>query len=303
MTKSRALTAVFLASALIIVPISTALAGGPHWSHGPAYRGYHGGGHGSYWHGAAVTGAAASGGLLRRPRQWSAPQPRWSRRPSSQSATQWPALPMLRRRRPTTRRSSTTLHRDTRAASSTTLRRGTARRSSTTLRRDTARRSSTTLRSDTVRPSSDTLRSATRRSITRLPTAARQHPMRWFRRRGTITRTRSALRSSTTLRGTAGRVCRATLLPLKQAAANVARAPGRAPVARSVRAARRADPRRCDGAVPQPRLWRHEHRGRRATRPRLQAHALSPISGQARRCSLLSSIASSSVCDRPRAFG
>ena len=51
MTKSRALTAVFFASALIIAPMSTALAGGQHWSHGPAYRGYHGGGHGSYWHG------------------------------------------------------------------------------------------------------------------------------------------------------------------------------------------------------------------------------------------------------------
>jgi hypothetical protein len=48
MTKSRVLSAGLIASALAIAPMSSALAGGQHWSHGHAY---HGGYHGAHWHG------------------------------------------------------------------------------------------------------------------------------------------------------------------------------------------------------------------------------------------------------------
>src|SRR5258705_1419590 len=69
MTKSRVRLRGLIASALAIAPISSAFAGGQHWSHGRAYHGgyWHGGG--GYWRGgvwwpaaaaAAVVGAAAA---------------------------------------------------------------------------------------------------------------------------------------------------------------------------------------------------------------------------------------------------
>jgi hypothetical protein len=53
MTKSRVLSAGLIASALAITPMSSAVAGGPHWSHGASYHSpaYHGGYRGAYWHG------------------------------------------------------------------------------------------------------------------------------------------------------------------------------------------------------------------------------------------------------------
>jgi hypothetical protein len=102
MTQSRILSVGLLASALAIAPMSSALAGGPHWSHGapyhaPAYHaGYRGGyyGHGGsgYWHGSVWWPAAAAVAVMEPPL-------RWSRRPSSRSATRWPAPPTFRRRR------------------------------------------------------------------------------------------------------------------------------------------------------------------------------------------------------------
>ncbi len=81
MAKSRyVVSAGLIAGALVLVPISPAFAGGPHWSHGPS--------HGPVWHSGggwqvvamagmavAVTGTAASGGQVRLQPRWSVPQP------------------------------------------------------------------------------------------------------------------------------------------------------------------------------------------------------------------------------------
>ena len=73
MTKSRVLSAGLIAGALVIAPMSSALAGGPHWSHGasshaPAYHGrYHGAywhGGGGYWHGGVWWPAAAAAAVI-----------------------------------------------------------------------------------------------------------------------------------------------------------------------------------------------------------------------------------------------
>jgi len=52
MTQARILSAALIGSALVIAPMSSAVAGGSQWSHrsyhAPAYRG---GYHGAYWHG------------------------------------------------------------------------------------------------------------------------------------------------------------------------------------------------------------------------------------------------------------
>ena len=84
MTKSRVLSAGLIAGALALAPMSSALAGGTHWSHGgsyhaPAYHGgynggYHGGYHGAYghggggyWHGGVWWPAAAAAASGRAP--------------------------------------------------------------------------------------------------------------------------------------------------------------------------------------------------------------------------------------------
>ena len=45
-------SASLVAGALALVPMSSAFAGGPHWSHGPSHGpAFHGGYHANYWHG------------------------------------------------------------------------------------------------------------------------------------------------------------------------------------------------------------------------------------------------------------
>ncbi len=53
MNKSRILGASLIASTVAMAPISSALAGGPHWSHGASHYAptYHAGYRGPYWHG------------------------------------------------------------------------------------------------------------------------------------------------------------------------------------------------------------------------------------------------------------
>ena len=54
MTTYRVVTAGLVASALLVAPVQSALAGNPRWSHGATYHApaYHGGGaRGAYWHG------------------------------------------------------------------------------------------------------------------------------------------------------------------------------------------------------------------------------------------------------------
>ncbi len=48
MTKFRVLSACVISGALALTPMSSAVAGGSHWSHGPSYHGSY---HGAYWHG------------------------------------------------------------------------------------------------------------------------------------------------------------------------------------------------------------------------------------------------------------
>ncbi len=78
MKKIRVVSVGFVAGALALAPMSSALAGGAHWSHGSSHHGgYHGGGYhvayghagGGYWYGgvwwpvaaaAAVVGTAAA---------------------------------------------------------------------------------------------------------------------------------------------------------------------------------------------------------------------------------------------------
>jgi hypothetical protein len=65
MTKSRVLTAGLVASALLLVPVSSALADGPRGSKGASHHGssYHGGGYrGPVWHGAGYRAPYAYGG-------------------------------------------------------------------------------------------------------------------------------------------------------------------------------------------------------------------------------------------------
>jgi len=71
MTKFRVLFAGVLSAALALAPMSSALAGGPHWSHGPSYhapafRGayWHGGGGGGYWRGGVWWPAAAAAAVV-----------------------------------------------------------------------------------------------------------------------------------------------------------------------------------------------------------------------------------------------
>jgi hypothetical protein len=73
MTKSRVLSAGLMASALLIAPMSSALAGGTQWSHRNSYHApvYHGGyrgayyrGGGGYWRGGVWWPAAAAAAVV-----------------------------------------------------------------------------------------------------------------------------------------------------------------------------------------------------------------------------------------------
>src|SRR5206468_268603 len=72
MTKHRVLSRAFMVGAIALVPVSSALAGGGHWSHGPSYRapawhgGYHGApyAHGGYWRGGIWWPAAAAAAVV-----------------------------------------------------------------------------------------------------------------------------------------------------------------------------------------------------------------------------------------------
>ncbi len=65
MTPSRIATAGLVASALLVAPVSSAFADGPHWSKSSSHHGSasHGGGyHGPVWHGGSDRGPAWHGG-------------------------------------------------------------------------------------------------------------------------------------------------------------------------------------------------------------------------------------------------
>jgi hypothetical protein len=64
MSKSRVVTAGLVASALLIAPVSSAFADGPHRSKGASQHGsaYHGGSRGPAWHGGSYRGPAWHGG-------------------------------------------------------------------------------------------------------------------------------------------------------------------------------------------------------------------------------------------------
>src|SRR3569833_2974014 len=64
MHKPRALTTVLIASALAVAPMSTAFAGGSHWSHGGSYHASHWHGGGGHWRGGIWWPAAAAAAVV-----------------------------------------------------------------------------------------------------------------------------------------------------------------------------------------------------------------------------------------------
>ena len=253
MSRSRVLSASLIASALVLAPMSSALAGGGPWSHGRAPA-YHGGYHGAHWHGgggywrggiwwpaaaaAAVVGTAAA--LVRR-LSW-------------RSATRLPTRRTSRRRAPrlTTRRRSTTRQGIQRAAA--VLR--------AVLRQRAAVRF---LGAGGLLPAACVCRAAA--GLLRTPddvrradllSAAEQHLLSSARRGTGVLHLLPPLSDAARFLSRArppATSARADTVSASSASGirdglrrNAAGAPGRASTARNLRAARRADPRRGDGS-------------------------------------------------------
>ena len=64
MTKTRVLSVGVFAGALALAPMSSALAGGAHWSHGPSYHGAYWHAGGGYWYGGVWWPVAAAAAVV-----------------------------------------------------------------------------------------------------------------------------------------------------------------------------------------------------------------------------------------------